>query len=95
MKLSFLENILYKGALKSERASMKVMCLLSEILFITLSIIFLLLFLIKPHLHIFAYAIIFALGAFMVFFIIKYQSLIRKLDKEIKENLSTTHLVEE
>lgn len=90
MKLSFLENILYKGALKAEKTSMKVICLLVEIFLITFSIIFLLLFFIKPYLHIFDYAIISALGAFMVFLIIKYQSLIRKLDKEIKKNLNTT-----
>lgn len=86
MKLSVLEKILYKGALKAEGTSMKVMYLLAETLFILLSVVFLLLFFIKPYLYIFAYAIIFALGAFMVFFFKKYQNLIQKLDEEVKNH---------
>jgi hypothetical protein len=82
IKLSFVEKILLKGAVKEEKKQMKYLILFYEICFVLLALILIYLSIIKNKISLISDAIFLI---FLVIFIITirtYQSLIRKIRRK-------------
>ncbi len=83
-KLSFLETIFLKGALKEETRVMKIVVMFTEGLFLLLAIIFAILYIVKRYDFIIIYSLFFVFAFLFIITIRTYQAVIKKQRREEK-----------
>lgn len=82
MKLTYIEKLLFEGALKANRSAIKILFFLSEVVLIIITIIFFTLYIVRGQDILFTDGLITLLGAILVFTIHVYQKIIQKIQQK-------------